>query len=79
MIFTQGKKVSGPDLNNTGGNQDKETFHPPVYFLLSGFGEPQESSLKISLQLFFVMIGCQGSYMWQLKCSADIGPAEKGG
>lgn len=53
MIFTQGKKVAGPDLNNTGGNQDKETFHPPVYSLLSGFGEPKESSLKISLQLFF--------------------------
>lgn len=38
-IFTQGKNVVGPYLNNSRGNKGKETFHPSVYFLVSGFWE----------------------------------------
>lgn len=75
--FTQGKNVAGPDLNNIEGNKDKETFHLPMCSLLSGFGEPQESSLKISLPLFFAVIVCQENNMWQLKYSADT--AERSG
>lgn len=66
------------NLNNSGGNKGKETFHPSFHSLLSGFWEPQDGSLKSpSLQPLFLVTVCQEKSMWQLNYSTNMQDQQK--